>query len=231
MSAAVRHIAHLDLRFDQKPWTFADERRAEIADHFAALQRRNPAVWNGRVLLLHDHAFDGGSFRGSFLETDFAGFDAWRKWGRPDRSVTDCFAAAAVVSADGGWLLGVMSEFTANAGQTYFPCGTPDPGDVVDGRVDFEGSFRRELREETGLDAGEFAVEPGWSVVDDGDRLAMIRVLRSTQPADALRARIVERLAQEKQPELSDIRVIRRPSDLDERVLPFVGIFLRHRFG
>ena len=50
------------------------ERRAEIVAHFVELQRRQPGVWNGRMLLLHDHAIGEGIFRGAYLETDFASF-------------------------------------------------------------------------------------------------------------------------------------------------------------
>ena len=38
------------------------ERRDEIAAHFDALQRANPALWNGRVLMLHRHAIKAPVF-------------------------------------------------------------------------------------------------------------------------------------------------------------------------
>ena len=77
-------IDRLDLNFAQKPWAFADARRAEIDTYFTGLQRQKPAIWNGRVLLLHSHVIEGGVFRGSYLETDYASFAAWGHWGWPD---------------------------------------------------------------------------------------------------------------------------------------------------
>ena len=74
----------------------------------------------------------------------------------------NCFAAPVLRSADGAYLLGVMGAHTANAGQIYFPCGTPEPGDVVDGRVDLEHSARHELKDETGLDFEDLEPEAGW---------------------------------------------------------------------
>ena len=141
-----------DLRFAPRPWPFADANRAAIDAHFAAKQKANPALWNGRVLLAHEYGVADGVCRGAFLETDFASFNAWRDWGRPPAGIVNCFAAAVLRSADGAYLLGVMGAHTANAGQIYFPCGTPEPGDVVDGRVDLEHSARHELKDETGLD-------------------------------------------------------------------------------
>jgi len=54
--ASVVPIDRLDLAFTPQPWVFATERRADIDSFFATLQRENPALWNGRVLMLRHHA-------------------------------------------------------------------------------------------------------------------------------------------------------------------------------
>ena len=97
-TASVVHVDRLDLTFAQKSWAFARERRAEIDAWFAARRRDNPALWSGRVLLLHDHALADGVFSGRFLETDFASFAAWRAWGAPAAAVHNCFGAAAILA-------------------------------------------------------------------------------------------------------------------------------------
>ena len=63
---SVVHLDRLQLAFAPKPWAFAAERRAEIDAYFAALRHEKPALWNGRVLLLHDHVVADGVFRGAF---------------------------------------------------------------------------------------------------------------------------------------------------------------------
>jgi len=231
MSVAIVRHDRLDLTFAPKAWPFAQERRAEIDAWFAAGQRENPALWNGRVLLLHDYAVRDGVFRGQYLETDFASFAAWRDWGRPPAAIHDCFAAAAILTADRAFLLGVMGPHTANAGYTYFPCGTPDRDDIVGGRVDLDVSVRRELKEETGLDIAEFTAEPGWSTVFELPLIAHIKVLRSRQSAEQIRARILDYLAGEKQPELSDIRIVRSPADFEPAIRSWATAFLVQRFA
>ncbi len=231
-AVSVVHLDRLRLAFVPQPWAFADERRAEIDAWFAALQREHPAIWNGRVLLLHEQSLADGEFGGSYLETDYASFAAWRHWGRPAAAaVCDCFGAAAIVAADGALLLGVMGPHTANAGLVYFPCGTPDPTDVVDRRVDLDFSVRRELKEETGLDIAEFIAEPGWTTVFDRPLIAHIKVLRGRERAETLRARVLEHLARERQPELADIRIVRGPADVDPAMPRFVAAFLARWFA
>jgi 8-oxo-dGTP pyrophosphatase MutT (NUDIX family) len=229
-TATITHVDRLDLTFAPIPWAFAHERRAEIDAWFAARQRENPALWNGRVLLLHDHALADGLFRGHYLETDYASFAAWRAWGRPAAGIHDCFGAAAIRSADGAFLLGVMAPHTANAGRVYFPCGTPDPDDIVGHCVDLDLSVRRELKEETGLDVAEFAAEPGWTAVFSASLIAHMKVLHSREDADTMRGRILANLTRERQPELADIRVVRNPADMDSAMPGFVTAFLAHRF-
>ncbi len=227
-----RHVDCLELGMDNVTWDFENERRAEIDALFAELKRAQPALFNGRVLLMHRYGIDNGTMRGAFLEADYASFVAWQRWGREDVGIYDCFAAAAIQSADGAFLLGVMGSHTYNAGHIYFPCGTPDANDIVNGStVDFDFSVRRELQEETGLDLETLAVEPGWSLAFEGRLIAAIKVMRSPLAAEPLRALILENMARERQPELADIRIIRGPADFHPLMRGFAKAFLAHRFA
>lgn len=225
-SPTVFAIDRLNLAFSPKPWPFAQERRAEIDAYFARLQSDNPALFNGRVLLLHRQVLSDGVFRGAYLETDYASFLAWRRWGVQAAGVHDCFGAGAMVSADGAVLLGVMGEHTANPGHVYFPAGTPDPSDIIAGKVDLDASVARELKEETGLDIAEFSVAPGWTTVADGQLFVQIKTLRSAHSAEDLRARMLKHLAAEAQPELADIRIVRGRADYDAAMPRYVTAFL-----
>jgi 8-oxo-dGTP pyrophosphatase MutT (NUDIX family) len=228
---SVTRVDRLDLRFEPKPWTFADQRRAEIDVHFAAAQRANPRFWNGRVLIMHDYEMTGGVLRGAFLETDYASFHAWLNWGRPACGAFDCFGSAAVLGSDGAFLLGRMAAHTANAGRIYFPCGTPDPSDIRDGVVDFDHSTARELLEETGLDAAQFAAEPGWTIVEEPARVVAYRILRAGEPGAMLRDKVAAHIAAEPGSELAAVTLARGPADLVPAMPEYVTAFLTQFWG
>jgi hypothetical protein len=221
-------VARLELAFAPRRWPFAEERRADIDAYFAQLRRERPALWNGRVMLLDRYTVAADAFEGRFFETDFASFIAWRDWGAPDETVKNCFAAGALRTADGAYVLGVMGAHTANAGMVYFPSGTPEPGDVVDGRVELADGLVREIAEETGLTSEDFGVEPGWVVAFDGLRIGLIRILNVHGSADEVGARIRGFLAREDEPELADILIVRDAGDLDPMMPPFVPSVLAH---
>jgi 8-oxo-dGTP pyrophosphatase MutT (NUDIX family) len=223
----VLRIDRLDMTFAPRPWAFAEQRRADIDAHFAACQKKLPALWNGRVLMLASHAIDGAVFRGTFIEVDYAAFNAWHDWGHPEAGVKDCFAQGALRAADGAFLLGVMSPHTANGGRIYFPSGTPDPSDVVGTAVDLEVSVWRELHEETGLTAADVTAERGWHTVPAGPLVAHFKVLQARENAEPLRARICQTLSRQKQPELSDIRIVRGPTDFDPMMPDPIVAFLK----
>src|SRR5262249_59856313 len=113
-------------------------------------------------------------------------------------------------------------------GKIYFPAGTPDPDDVVDGRVDLAGSIRRELAEETGIGEDSYDAEEDWYCIPSGSRIAQIKVLHAHESAAALRARMLAHLASADAPELSDIRIARGPADLDPMMPPYITAFLTH---
>ena len=99
---------------------------------------------------------------------------------------------------------------------------------AVDG-IDF--SVRREVKEETGVDASEFTAEPGWTTVVEGALIAQIKVLRSSQTGEVLAGRMRGYLSRENNPELSDICIVRSPRDFTPAMPRFVTTFLARRFG
>jgi 8-oxo-dGTP pyrophosphatase MutT (NUDIX family) len=224
-------VQRLELGVAPYAWPFAQERRGEIDDHFATLCRSKPEMWNGRVLLLKDAAIGDGVVRGTYFETGFADFIAWRDWGFPDRAVRNCFSMGALRGSDGGYLLGVMSAFTANAGRIYFPAGTPEPADVICGTVDLLGNVLRELQEETGLDPATLRVAPDWTAVPAGPRLALMKAIEADRPAAAMREEVLRHIATEARPELADIRIVRSPDDFDPAMPDFVTAYLSYVWG
>jgi 8-oxo-dGTP pyrophosphatase MutT (NUDIX family) len=225
-SNTIAQIDQLSLQYLPQPWAFAAERRAEIDAHFTKARHERPQLWNGQVLLTHRHRLRDNGFEGAFLQTDFASFMAWRDWGFPQTGVSNCFSMGALRSSDGAWIMGVMGPHTSAAGQIYFPAGTPDPSDIVNGTVDLAGSVIREVAEETGLGPGDFTPSDGWTCVIDGQQIALMKLLQADLPAEDLRRRILDHLARDKMPELSDIRIVRSRSDYDPMMPRFVTEFL-----
>jgi NUDIX domain len=225
--AHLLEVAELDLAFEPARWSFAERRATSIAAHWARLRKTKPALFNGRVLLP-----DGAlKLRGVYFETDYADFLAWGEFGHPGEPVDNCFSMAALRGADGAFLLGEMAPHTYNAGQIYFPAGTPDPTDIFDGKVDLDVSARRELFEETGVKAGETTIAPGWTLVFAPQRIACMKLMTLALPAAKIKARIDAHLAGDAHSEFSRMHIVRGPRDIDETRVPiFVAEYLRDAF-
>jgi 8-oxo-dGTP pyrophosphatase MutT (NUDIX family) len=228
MADEVLRIETLDLTVTAFDWRFARERRAEIDAHFEATVRHKPGMWNGRVLLTHRCDIRGDRLHGSYFETDFASFLAWRDFGFPDATVRNGFALAALQGSDGAYVLGVMGSGTMNAGKIYFPGGTPDLTDVIGDRLDLEASVRRELQEETGLDPRDLDIDPGWQCLLIGPMIAHLKPMRAKDTAAQLRERIRAHVAREAAPELADAFVARGASDIHPMMPAFIQTFLRN---
>jgi 8-oxo-dGTP pyrophosphatase MutT (NUDIX family) len=127
--------------------------------------------------------------------------------------------------------MGEMGQHTANAGRIYFPSGTPDLGDVRGGALDIPGSVVREIAEETGLTADDYAVEADWHCVVSGRAIAMIQILNLDMRGDEARARIEANLARDDEPELSAIHLVRDMGDLRPSMPRFVTAFVERQFA
>jgi 8-oxo-dGTP pyrophosphatase MutT (NUDIX family) len=224
--AEICNIDRVDVAVEPWSWPFARQRREDIQRHFAERRRERPALWNGRVLMLHRYAIGDRVLRGACFETDYASFLAWRDWEFADPAVFNIFAMAALRSADGAYLVGEMASSTAAAGHVYFPGGTPDPGNISGGKLDLDDSVRRELLEETGIEIATLDVAPGWNLLCDRGFLALMKRVTARENADALRSRIMRHLENDRQPEFCDIRIVRGPADLDPRMPRFLIAFL-----
>lgn len=226
-----RVVTEVEARLDPGPWDWAEANRAAIAEAWARRLAEMPALYNGPVLIRTAQAFEGQRLRLVFRRTDYASFLAAHALGWPD-GAGNAFAMAAVRASDGACLVGEMAPHTANAGQIYFPAGTPDLDDVrPDGTVDLDGSVWRELREETGLGPEMVRAAGPWLTVRHGARTALMRELVSDWPITDLIAQARGHIAAQTQPELTDVHAIRDlVSDegraLAARMPPFMRAYL-----
>ena len=79
----------IEARLDAWCWAFAETERERIEAHWRELTARNPALFNGRVLLQHQSRMettaDGSRvLHARYFETDYAAFVARRALGRAD---------------------------------------------------------------------------------------------------------------------------------------------------
>jgi 8-oxo-dGTP pyrophosphatase MutT (NUDIX family) len=238
VTVEILEVDRLECRFVDHHWGFAEERSAMIERHWEKRWRANPALYDGLVLLAcgvsRAISEDGARIlRMSFFKTRFSRFLVWRDLGWPDKSIYNCFSMPAVCARDGAYLLGEMGPRHSFAGQLYFPCGTPDPSDIVaGGRVDLAGSLVRELAEETGLDAAGARAAANWTVVFDRQNVACIKRLDFDAPSQALAAKVRAFLASESAPELADAHMISSSAALSDARLPaFMVAYLMRAFS
>lgn len=213
-------------------WPWADAERARIARHWESLKARQPALFDGEVLVLAEGGIEDGVFRGAYWKTRYSAFITARDLDFPDGTTRNAFAMGALRAADGAFLLGIMGQHTANPGRIYFPAGTPDPSDIVDGMVDLGGSVARELEEETGLSGPEIRFADDWTLVSMGSRVALMRRVDLPWDHREAKARMEANIAAQDEPELAGIHVVRSEADIDEAMTPdFMKAYLRRELA
>ncbi len=220
-------VTSINIRVTPYDWPFLQKARREIDDFWRELSARKPQVYDGRVLLLHAHVWHDGHLEGCAFETAYSAFMTWKSLGFPGDDVCNFFGMAALRSSDGAFLLGEMGAWTANAGQSYFPAGTPEPADVRDGSVDLASSVARECQEETGLRDEEIDDRGTWVAIRQHAQIALMRDMRLRLPAEEARQLIEARMAGQDEPELARIHIVRQASDAQGLIMPgFMQPFL-----
>ncbi|MBB2959960.1 NUDIX hydrolase [Methylobacterium sp. R2-1] len=212
-------------------WAWARDNAEAIDRNWERRKAKTPGLFDGPVYLASGCTIADGACEASLFEVRYSRFIAFRDAGVPDALVANAFAAIVPHSSDGAVLLGVMGTHTANAGQIYFPCGTPDPGDLrADGTVDLAGSAAREFLEETGLTLPEGSEEE-WMLLRGDGQLAFLRPVRFDSDAETLKARIEAHRGREDEPELAHSVIARSRTDIDAARMPgFVQAYLASVF-
>lgn len=200
------------LRVSGDPHPYETGHRAAIDARWSREIARNPALFDGRIVLFSDIRLANGRLEGVGHEARFATFLHWRA-GSP-AGAYHCFASAMLVSGDGALIAVRMGPHTANAGKVYFAAGSFEPDDVAGGSVDVVANMRREVMEETGLDLDDAEAVPGWLGWSWSGRTVLARRYRFREPAEALAERIRQVVARQADPEIVGPVVIGRPGDL-----------------
>jgi len=229
----ITRVANVEARLKPMDWDWALRNRERIEANWQRRKAQTPKMFNGRVLMLRDLELTQERCVNTYFEVDYADLVAWIDLGNPDRSVANGFAMGALRGSDGAFICGVMDGHTANAGRIYFPAGTPDRSDVrPDGTVDLATSLTRELFEETGLAEADYRVGDEWIVVQRWPSVAMMRTVTLPVPAEEGAAAIRRSIAKQDPPELSDLKIVRGPEDIDPQKMPlFLQSFFRWSFG
>ena len=224
-------LASLNARLVAHDWAWARDNAGDIARNWERRLAASPELFDGPVLLARGCEIRDGACTVQFFETRFSCFLALRDAGTPDASVANAFSAIVPHTGDGAVLLGQMGVHTANAGQIYFPCGTPDRSDVREaGVVDLAGSAAREFAEETGLALPD--APASWTLIAGEGQLAFLRPVPFDDDAATLQRRIAGHNAREDRPELARTVIARSLADCDAGRMPgFVRAYLASVFG
>ncbi len=169
---------------------------------------RNPALFNGRMMLQRAITIEDGAIRGQSHLVDYATFLWWRKT-KPRDAAVHLFGLPVILSSDGAVIAIRMAARTANPGRVYCAAGSLDQSDVRDGRCDVMGNMRREVMEETGLDLDAATADGGFRALHDNGVVTLFRLYRFSQTAQELAAAVEAHIATDPEPEIDAVLTIR----------------------
>ncbi len=219
-------VTEFDCRVTDGGWAWAEANADKIAAHWLEAVARKPDLFDGEVLIATEVGIEKSHVVSEHAVIRYSALTYWRHLGFPRAEAFNLFGAGIVVTRDGAVLLGRMAAHTANAGFTYFPCGTPDPDDVVDGKLDVDGSIVRELEEETGLAAALLIPSDQKWISWDGPLFACARRYDLDLTAAEAETIVRAHLATQAKPELENVFFVRSLDDIPNLNVPVYAVAL-----
>jgi hypothetical protein len=206
------HVGEVDIAINPDRWPFERENAGKVVRFWKRAVEERPALHDGTVYILTSWSLESGRFSGAVQPTSYSSFLFWREQGYPEIGARNCFGSAVVRSREGYLLFGRMAPHTSTSGLVYPPGGSFGIEDARGGTIDVETNIRRELHEETGLEAAAANRAPGYLLIQEGPRISLAAELTYDLPAAELRQAIMTFIETTDDPELDDIVVFRRKS-------------------
>lgn len=200
--------------------------RADIEENWEREVAANPSLYNGELVFQHSLSLAGDVLAGEGHLVPYSTHLWWRKQ-TDRRGGIHAFAWAVPVSSDGALIAIRMGAKTANPGLVYCAAGSFEKPDIVDGCVDVVANMRRELLEETGLDAQRSTRPDGYYGIVIDNALLLFRVHRFDMTAEEMLARIRHHMQHDHEQEIEEAIAIRDPDPKAHRYSQFMAPLLR----
>lgn len=226
----VHIIDSADVRVLPGPLSYTVDNHEAIASNWTRERAANPTLFDGEFYLAPHAELIGGMFQAGFKRTSFATLMHWRHDVSQERP-WHIFGVGVVVSSEGHLIAGRMSTQNAGAGRVYFPAGSVDDNDIVDGAVDYDANRQREVREETGLDLLDARAERQINLVTGNRSIALFRRYYFDAPSTDLVSRIERYLSAEEEPELSEIIPVKAAQTMGDATPSYVRAFADWHFN
>ncbi len=226
----VHIIDRADVRVLPGPLPYAVENSEAIASNWTKERAANPTLFDGEFYLAPQAELTGGLFKAGFKRTSFATLMHWRRDASQERP-WHIFGVGVIVSTEGHLIAGRMGVQNAGAGRVYFPAGSIDDNDIVDGYADYDANRRREVQEETGLDLHDARAEQQINLVTGNRSVALFRRYYFDAPSTELVSQIEQHLAGDAAPELSEIIPVKAAGAMGEATPSYVRAFADWHFN
>lgn len=219
----------VDVWLDPAPHPFETGRQDAIAQNWRDEVLANPALFDGKVVLLSELAYRDRRLIGRCHAVGYSTFMYWRR----DRGETasHAFAHAVLVSSDNALVAIRMAANTVNPGRVYFAAGSFEPCDFFDGKVDVHFNMAREVREETGIDIGNARRSAGYYALAVTSGTVIFRTYHLSTTADETAEAIRNFVAGEESPEIDGPVIIRHAGDVPQGLMPHMPAIIDWHFG
>ena len=223
-------VGRIDVRVVDTPHPYYLSHRAEVAANWEEEVAANPALYDGRMLLVRALRIRDGRISGECHAVPFSALLLWRKT-RPAGSAIHLFGLPVIVSSDGAVIAIRMGLHTANPGRVYCTAGSLDPEDIRDGYCDLDGNMAREVLEETGLSLSDAVNVSGYYGLHDQGIVTVFRLYHFAATAAELIERIAAHIAADPEPEIDTALAIRTADPEQYHYPPFMPPILEWVFN